>query len=275
MEDDEFYEIFSVYGTIITHKVLRTHEGEHRGKAYVRYNLKGEADDAITALNGVNIGAKDDLVVRFADPPTVRATPELLTKRRVVTQPYPLRPPHPRSVIRPAKLPPPPMARSSRPTKDSLEFSDPYKPSSWSGEVAEGYQSVQHDPSRETAQIPPQSKWNSASSGPVNSGIIRHGPPTAASATNKHNDSYDPEKGWSVFVYNLPPTANNETLYALFARFGAINTVKPIVDPDGNCKGYGFVHMPLYEDACRSIQMLDGYQLNGKALQVRFKSSVK
>lgn len=262
MEDEEFHEMFSVYGTIITHKVLRTHEGEHRGKAYVRYNLKAEADDAITALNGVNIGAKDDLVVRFADPPTVRATPELLTKRRVVSQPYPLRPPNPRSVIRPPYLNPHlTMTRSTKPTKDSTDsHMDPYKTSSWlSGDDdREGYQHA-------------TAPWNSASavpSDPVASGV----PPVPS---NKHSDSYDPEKGWCVFVYNLPPTANNETLYALFARFGAINTVKPIVDTEGICKGYGFVHMPIYEDACRSIQMLDGYQLNGKALQVRFKNSIK
>ena len=77
-----------------------------------------------------------------------------------------------------------------------------------------------------------------------------------------------------MFVYNLPEVTEDSLLYQLFSPFGAITSVKVIREPaSGKCKRYGFVNMVNYEEACQAIMTLNGYLLEGKPLQVSFKSS--
>lgn len=77
---------------------------------------------------------------------------------------------------------------------------------------------------------------------------------------------------WCIFVYNLPANSSELTLYQLFCKFGAIDSVKVITDEEKKCKGFGFVNMVCYEDACGAILRLNGYCLErGKPLQVSFK----
>ena len=83
-------------------------------------------------------------------------------------------------------------------------------------------------------------------------------------------------QGWCIFVYNVPETTEESLLYQLFSPFGAITSVKVIKDLNtGKCKRYSFVNMLNYEDAYQAIVHLNGYQLDGKALQVSFKSQIK
>ena len=78
-----------------------------------------------------------------------------------------------------------------------------------------------------------------------------------------------------VFVYNLPETAQDSLLYQLFGPFGAILSVKVIVDPQTKkCKRFGFVNMLNYADACQAILHLNGHEIEpGKKLQVSFKKN--
>eukprot|EP00112_Aurelia_sp_Birch-Aquarium-sp1_P014858 Seg3239.2 transcript_id=Seg3239.2/GoldUCD/mRNA.D3Y31 product="ELAV-like protein 2" protein_id=Seg3239.2/GoldUCD/D3Y31 len=77
---------------------------------------------------------------------------------------------------------------------------------------------------------------------------------------------------WCIFVYNLPTTSTELTLFQLFAKHGAIDSVKVITDEEKKCKGFGFVNMVSYEDAYCAILRLNGCCLErGKPLQVSFK----
>ncbi len=77
---------------------------------------------------------------------------------------------------------------------------------------------------------------------------------------------------WCIFVYNLPANSTELTLFQLFCKFGAIDSVKVITDEEKKCKGFGFVNMVNYEEACFAIMRLNGYCLErGKPLQVSFK----
>lgn len=77
-----------------------------------------------------------------------------------------------------------------------------------------------------------------------------------------------------LFVYNLPESSQDSLLYQLFAPYGAISSVKVIVDPATmKCKRFGFVNMVNYAEAYQAILSLNGYQVEGgKKLQVSFKS---
>lgn len=80
-------------------------------------------------------------------------------------------------------------------------------------------------------------------------------------------------QGWCIFVYNLPETTADSLLYQLFSPFGAITSVKVIMDhATGKCKRFGFVNMVNYEEAYQAIVNLNGYVVDGKQLQVSFKS---
>ena len=79
-------------------------------------------------------------------------------------------------------------------------------------------------------------------------------------------------QGFCVFVYNLPENTQDSLLYQLFSPFGAIASVKVIKDTTGKCKRYGFVNMITYEEAYSAIVALNGYEVDGRSLQVSFKT---
>ncbi len=77
-----------------------------------------------------------------------------------------------------------------------------------------------------------------------------------------------------IYVYNIPETTEDSLLYQLFSPFGAISSVKVIRDlKTGMCKRYGFVNMVNYEEAYQAVVSLNGTSLDGKMLQVSFKTS--
>lgn len=79
--------------------------------------------------------------------------------------------------------------------------------------------------------------------------------------------------GWCLFVYNLPQDTDDRTLWQLFGPFGAVLSVKVINDFETHkCKGFGFVTMAEYQDACMAIARLNGFQLGDRTLQVSFKT---
>lgn len=80
--------------------------------------------------------------------------------------------------------------------------------------------------------------------------------------------------GWCIFVYNLPPESEENILWQLFCPYGAVQNVKVIRDlQTQKCKGFGFVTMTNYTEAVVAIEALKGYELNGRTLQVSFKTS--
>ena len=102
-----------------------------------------------------------------------------------------------------------------------------------------------------------------AAAAALNPGIVA----AAAAAPNL-------QSGWCLFVYNLPPEAQESMLWQLFGPFGAVQTVKVVRDAvTSKCKGFGFVTMTNYEDSVLAIQNLNGYSLGDRVLQVSFKTS--
>ena len=81
-------------------------------------------------------------------------------------------------------------------------------------------------------------------------------------------------QAWCIFIYNLPENTEDSLLYQLFSPFGAISSVKVMKEQStGKCKRYGFVNMLSYEEACQAIAGLNGFEIDGKPLQVSFKTA--
>jgi len=71
-----------------------------------------------------------------------------------------------------------------------------------------------------------------------------------------------------IYVGNLPFSADEAAVRALFSQHGTVESVALITDRDtGQPRGFGFVEMSQ-ADAARSIQSLNGYQMDGRALKV-------
>ena len=71
-----------------------------------------------------------------------------------------------------------------------------------------------------------------------------------------------------LYVGNLPFTATDESVRALFSKHGTVEKVALITDREtGRARGFGFVDM-ANGDASRAMQALNGTDFDGRALKV-------
>jgi RNA recognition motif-containing protein len=71
-----------------------------------------------------------------------------------------------------------------------------------------------------------------------------------------------------LYVVNLPFTATEDTVRALFAPHGTVEKISLITDRDtGRARGFGFVEMSN-ADASRAMQALNGTDFDGRALKI-------
>ncbi len=71
-----------------------------------------------------------------------------------------------------------------------------------------------------------------------------------------------------LFVGNLPFSATEQSVRALFEPHGTIDSLALINDRDtGRPRGFGFIEMPS-ADASKAMQALNGKDFEGRALKV-------
>ena len=72
-----------------------------------------------------------------------------------------------------------------------------------------------------------------------------------------------------LFVGKLSYNSNDDTLRALFAQYGAVESAQVIKDRDsGMSKGFAFVEMTKPEEAQAAINALDGKEFEGRTIVV-------
>ena len=72
----------------------------------------------------------------------------------------------------------------------------------------------------------------------------------------------------SMYVGNLPFSADQSSLQSLFAPFGEVLSARVMSDRDtGRSRGFGFVEMES-ADARKAISSLDGAEFEGRKLRV-------
>ena len=72
-----------------------------------------------------------------------------------------------------------------------------------------------------------------------------------------------------IYVGNLPYTATEEDVSGLFAAYGPVERVKIITDREtGRSKGFAFVTLGDQSQLNASIEALNGYDFQGRALRV-------
>ncbi|RKR83284.1 RNA recognition motif-containing protein [Mucilaginibacter gracilis] len=74
-----------------------------------------------------------------------------------------------------------------------------------------------------------------------------------------------------LFIVGFPKDMQEIELMEIFSIHGAVNTVTVITDKDtGESKGYGFITMTDDAGASRAITALDGVEIDGRTMSVRF-----
>lgn len=73
----------------------------------------------------------------------------------------------------------------------------------------------------------------------------------------------------NIYVGNLSYSLDDDELRAAFAAFGEVSSATIIMDKmTGRSKGFGFVEMPVKEEAEAAIKALDGSDLKGRNVRV-------
>jgi RNA recognition motif-containing protein len=73
----------------------------------------------------------------------------------------------------------------------------------------------------------------------------------------------------NIFVGNLDYNSSEEGIRSLFERYGTVNSARIMTDRDtGRSRGFAFVEMENETEADQAISALNGYQLDGRALNV-------
>lgn len=71
-----------------------------------------------------------------------------------------------------------------------------------------------------------------------------------------------------LYVGNLPFSATEDAVRALFAAHGTVEKVSLISDRDtGRPRGFGFIEMSN-ADASRAMQALNGQDMDGRSLKI-------
>lgn len=239
---EQLDQLFCRFGYIITSKVVRDpSNGLGKGIAFVRFDQNEQAQHAIRELNGtIPPGCNQQITVKYANPPrTQQQQQQQISTISAVTSVMP----HGASAIATIQ----PQQRQPR-------------------GLSHGAGPMRHQ--QPSFRYSPLGLGQDMSAHGV--GGATYGLAAAAVAQQAI------QQGWCVFVYNIGQDCQDELLYQLFAPFGAITQVRVIRDFNtGKSKGYGFVNMVNYEDAYNAIMALNGYELEGKRLQVSFKSAGK
>ena len=73
----------------------------------------------------------------------------------------------------------------------------------------------------------------------------------------------------NIFVGNLDFNASEEGVRSLFERYGQVNSARIMTDREtGRSRGFAFVEMENEGEADQALTALNGYTLDGRALNV-------
>lgn len=77
----------------------------------------------------------------------------------------------------------------------------------------------------------------------------------------------------NIFIANLDWEITSSDLQATFSAFGEVHLAHVVFDAKTKkSKGYGYVEMVSAEEAIKAIQALNGFEVNGRKLDVKIAS---
>jgi len=235
MSEEELRDLFSPYGTIVQHKILKDFNGSNKSQAFVRYETLESAQMAINSLNGFTFpGTAKGVVVRFSDTESEKQQRKIKMANKI--------------------------RRDQMNAYNSMVQLDPYGAMLNPPFGYYGAPYISHHPYHKGSGSHHQPhSGHQVHSGHHQGHHSSHSQPSSSDSNN-------------LFIYHLPTSADDTLLYKLFSPYGAIISVKVVKDPaNGLCKGFGFVKMADYATAMAAINGVNGTKIENKHLSVSFK----
>ncbi|CAJ0606369.1 unnamed protein product [Cylicocyclus nassatus] len=263
---NELEAIFRPFGQIITSRILSDNiTGLSKGVGFVRFDKKEEAELAIQTLNGtVPAGCVDQITVKFANNPATNTAKSVLQELEAVQQ------------VAASNLMPLTLLSAAAPLRSAIgpihhaPLAAKYRYSPLATALPGTAPAVTAQATADYLTTMLQMSQMNALAGMAAAAAPTANPLAAlapAAATTE-------PAGFCLFAYNLSPDTEDSLLWQLFGPFGAVLSVKVIRDfATTKCKGYAFVTMMNYADACNAIAALNGTQIAGRSLQVTFKAA--
>ncbi|KAK6026324.1 ELAV/HuD family splicing factor [Ostertagia ostertagi] len=278
---NELEAIFRPFGQIITSRILSDNitgkslfplllmgcmiiirnSGLSKGVGFVRFDKKEEAELAIQTLNGtIPAGCVDQITVKFANNPATNTAKSVLQELEAAQQ------------VAASNLVPLSLLGAAAPLRSAIgpihhaPLATKYRYSPLAHTIpgaAAPTLTAQATADYLTTMLQ-MSQMNAlagmaAAAAPAATQLAALAPTAAATEP----------AGFCLFAYNLGPDTEDSLLWQLFGPFGAVLSVKVIRDfATAKCKGYAFVTMMNYADACNAIAALNGTQIAGRSLQV-------
>ncbi|GMI76728.1 ARABIDOPSIS THALIANA RNA BINDING PROTEIN, APPROXIMATELY 31 KD, 31-kDa RNA binding protein [Hibiscus trionum] len=116
-----------------------------------------------------------------------------------------------------------------------------------------------------------ESKWeNDESDGPEASwGLEGEDAVFEEQSGDSEEEVSEPPEEAKLFVGNLPFDVDSQSLAMLFEKAGTVEIAEVIYNMDTErSRGFGFVTMSSIEEAEKAVELLNGYDLNGRLLTV-------
>lgn len=82
-------------------------------------------------------------------------------------------------------------------------------------------------------------------------------------------DRENAQKGYEVFLANLPFSTTSKVLYEMFSKFGKVLYAKVVLGKDGKSRGFGVCNMDTKEQAISVLQYCSDLSIEGRSLDCK------
>lgn len=242
-DDVQLTKVFGAYGVITQSKVLTSSNGGGKKAILIRYQTVDEAQWIVENLNGnIPQGLTEPVNVRYADTPETKAARQ---SQFFAGGGY-----------------------GKAQGKGSGIRAAPYSmPSAWGSDAGKGWGK---DSGKGWGKDGGKS-WGKDGKGTTTIKVLYNGLLAANALPGGSGYSNDEN---ALYIANLPGDTSDLELYKIFAPFGAIapRGVRAMINPDGVCRGIGFVNYLENASAETAIATLNGTIMpDGRTLIVKNK----
>ncbi|KAK9040869.1 hypothetical protein V6N11_016005 [Hibiscus sabdariffa] len=301
VSEAEVAALFSKYGTIKDLQIIRGSQQTSKGCAFLKYETKEQALDALQAINGKHNfeGSSVPLVVKWADTEKERqarraqkAQFEALNKPNADSQHPSLFGALPMGYVPPYNgygyqnqpafhnmIPPVNQGSAFRGIRPGLNpniaprnYAMP--PGSYVGSGYPGLQGLQY-PMASTGGIMSHLPLT-GSPGSMQQANTNSNSSSSSSVGTSSGGQIEGPPGANLFIYHIPQEFGDQELANAFQGFGRVLSAKVFIDKaTGASKCFGFVSYDSPAAAQDAINTMNGCQLGGKKLKVQLKRDNK
>eukprot|EP00747_Dinoflagellata_sp_TGD_P124265 gnl/TRDRNA2_/TRDRNA2_173959_c2_seq36.p1 gnl/TRDRNA2_/TRDRNA2_173959_c2~~gnl/TRDRNA2_/TRDRNA2_173959_c2_seq36.p1 ORF type:complete len:596 (-),score=169.90 gnl/TRDRNA2_/TRDRNA2_173959_c2_seq36:62-1849(-) len=283
IDNKALYDTFSLFGNILTCKVVTDPAGKSRGYGFVHYETEEAAKQAIERVNGMQIGDKTVNVAAFVKK-SGRSTIDTENYSNIYVKCFPAEWDDEKLKSEFASFGTITSCCVMTDKKSRKFAFVAFEDKASAKAAVEGMHKKDMRTPEQKAEmegkpedeIPKeQDGWPShilyaqrAESKQERQMNLREKFSAADQAAGKSSGKGDKHQGVNLYIKNLDDTTTDESLRALFETFGTITSASIAKDADGKCKGFGFACFASPDEATKAVTEMHLKVIKGKPLYV-------